>query len=140
MGLSIPDPSINLAFAATLKEVRRQGMQVLQGLEDATTGSVNKGSIGRPASLYSVLTLVSPSGSGEDTLKINVLIDPGSESSYYNPDIEAFAVCSEPRSFKIETLAMEGSKPSVHQGVMSSFIVEMANGQRLQVDLLKHTG
>ena len=115
-------------------------MQVLQGLEDATPGSVNKGSIGRPASLYSVLTLVSPSGSGEDTLKINVLIDPGSESSYYNPDIEAFAVRSEPRSFKIETLAMEGSKPSVHQGVMSSFIVEMANGQRLQVDLLKHTG
>ena len=128
--------SDNLAFAATLKEVRRQDMQALKGLEDATPGSANKGNIGRPASLYSVITLVN----GQDKLKINALIDPGSESSYYNPDIEAFAVRSEPRSFKIETLSLEGSKPSVHQGVMSSFIVEMAQGQRLQVDLLKHTG
>ena len=127
----------HLAFAATLTEVRRQGMEMLRGLDDATPGSVNKGGIGRPASLYTVMTLLN----GEDRLRVNVLIDSGSESSYYCPAIEAMAVRSEPRNFRIETLAMSGARPQVHRGLQSSFIVEMAQGGgKLQIDLLRHDG
>ena len=125
------------AFAATLTQVRSQGMALLRGLDEATPGSVNKGQIGRPASLYSVLTLVN----GQDRLQVNILIDSGSESSYYSPAIEAMAVRSQPRNFRIETLAISGPRPQVHQGLQSSFLIEMAGGEpRLQVDLLRHDG
>ena len=135
--LQLADAGQPHAFAATLTQVRSQGMAMLRGLDDATPGSVNKGQIGRPASLYSVLTLVN----GQDRLQVNILIDSGSESSYYSPAIEAMAVRSQPRSFKIETLAISGPRPQVHQGLQSSFIIEMAGGEpKLQVDLLRHDG
>jgi hypothetical protein len=134
LALLTPDPLA--AYASTLSDIRSNRQLLIQGLEDSSPGSVNKGRLGRPASLYTALTLVN----GEERLRVNVLVDSGSESSYYHPAIEAMAVRSVPRAFKLETLAMAPAKTETHQGLQSSFVLEMPEGGALQIDLLRHDG
>lgn len=130
--------SPSLGLASTLHKVKQHGMQMLSVLDAATPGSVNKGSLGRPASCYTKLTIIN----GSDRVEVNCLIDPGSESSYYSPAIQPLAISSRERNFKLETLAMGGPAASVHQGQESSFVIEAGGegGQVLQVDLLRHEG
>ena len=130
----VPD---SLGLAASHAKVRGKGMQMLHAIEGKTE-SVNRGALGRPASLYTVMTFMK----GNQRVKVNCLIDGGSESSFYSPAIETLAIASKPRHFKIENLSMGEEETPVHKGVQATFTIETGGrgGQQLRIDLLQHSG
>ena len=74
---------------------------------------INRGSLGSASLLTSSLTLIN----GDDTITVEALWDPGSESSFFSAALLLFAVSQRDQSFKIETLSPSASKPEVGHGV-----------------------
>ena len=74
---------------------------------------INRGSLGSASLLTSTVTLVK----GDDSITVEALWDPGSESSFFSAALLPFAVSQRDQSFKIETLSPSATKPEVVHGV-----------------------
>ena len=97
---------------------------------------INRGSLGSASLLTSPLTLIN----GDDSITVEALWDPGSESSFFSAALLSFAVSQRDQSFKIETLSPSASKPEVVHGVEAVFQVAVPSGEMVTLSLLQHTG
>ena len=88
---------------------------------------VNRGSLGSASLLTSSLTLVN----GDDTITVEALWDPGSESSFFSAALLPFAVSQRNQSFKIETLSPSATKAEVVHGVEAAFQVAVPGGEKV---------
>ena len=95
---------------------------------------MNRGSLGSASLLTSSLTLVNEG----DTITIEALWDPGSESSFFSSDLLPFAVNRRDQSFKIETLSPSATTAEVVHGVEAAFQVQIPGGETVPLRLLQH--
>ena len=70
---------------------------------------------------------------------VAALIDSGSESLYFHPDLERLGVTRKPKKFTLETLSMEGRTEHV-EGLLVGFNILMSSGDLKQIELLRHDG
>ena len=102
-----------------------------------TQNCVNKGSLGSPSLLTSSITLVSITG---DTITIEALWDPGSESSFFSSDLLPFATNQRKVRFKLETLSASATQAETVNGLEASFQVQVPGGDLVSLRLLQHSG
>ena len=101
-----------------------------------TQSCVNRGSLGSPSLLTSSLTLINE----EDTLTIQALWDPGSESSFFSSDLLPFACHRRDVSFKLETLSASAVKAETVHGLEAAFQVQVPGGECVTLRMLQHSG
>ena len=101
-----------------------------------TQSCVNRGSLGSPSLLTSSLTLINE----EDTLTIQALWDPGSESSFFSSDLLPFACHKRDVSFKLETLSASAVKAETVHGLEAAFQVQVPGGECVTLRMLQHSG
>ena len=101
-----------------------------------TKTCVNRGSLDSASLLTSSLTLVN----GVDTITVEALWRPGSESSFFSGDFLPFAVNNKDQSFKIKTSSPNATKPEVVHGLEAAFQVIVPGGETVTLRLLQHTG
>ena len=77
---------------------------------------------------------------GEETITIEALWDPGSESSFFSAALLPFALSQRDQSFKIETLSPSATKPEIIHGVEAVFQVAVPGGETVNLRLLQHSG
>ena len=77
---------------------------------------------------------------GDDSITVEALWDPGSESSFFLAALLPFAVSQRDQSFKIDTLSPSASKPEGVHGVKAAFQVAVPGGEMVTLRLLQHTG
>ena len=97
---------------------------------------INRGSLGSASLLTSTVTLVK----GDDSITVEALWDPGSESSFFSAALLPFAVSQRDQSFKIETLSPSATRPEVIHGVEAVFQVAVPGGEMVNLRLLQHSG
>ena len=97
---------------------------------------INRGSLGSASLLTSTVTLVK----GNDSITVEALWDPGSESSFFSAALLPFAVSQRDQSFKIETLSPSATRPEVIHGVEAIFQVAVPGGEMVNLRLLQHSG
>lgn len=98
--------------------------------------AMNRGGLGDPAPLTSTLTIID----GSSRVKVGVLFDTGSESSYFHPSLERLGVTRQKKQFVLETLSTTRDSPEEMNGLLIGFDVEMASGLVMRVNALKHDG
>ena len=134
----IPDSFVGAAFDTA---------SVLGSLEDTILAAVwcqephfkeaeNRGQLGEQAPIVTWITLVR----GDESLRVQALGDGGSESSYYNPDIQEFAISTKKKSFRLETLSCSATNPEDVHGVEAQFHILTAAGQKMNINILRHEG
>ena len=101
-----------------------------------TQACVNRGSLGSPSLLISSLTLIN----GEDTITVQALWDPGSESSFFASDLLPFATNQRDVSFKLETLSASATQAETVHGLEAAFQVQVPEGETVTLRLLQHAG
>ena len=101
-----------------------------------TKSCINRGSLGSASLLTSSLTLVNEG----DTITVEALWDPGSESSFFASDLLPFAVNQRDQSFKLETLSTSATKAEIVHGLEAAFQVQVPGGETVTLRLLQHSG
>ena len=101
-----------------------------------TKTCVNQGSLGSASLLTISLTL----GNGGDTITVEALWDPGSESSFFSSDLVLFAFNKRNQTFKIETLSLSATKPEIVHGLEAPFQLQIPGGEAVTLCLLQHSG
>ena len=77
---------------------------------------------------------------GDDSITVEALWDPGSESSFFSAALLPFAVSQRDQSFKIETLSPSATRPEVVHGLEGVFQVAVPGGEMVNLRLLHHSG
>ena len=101
-----------------------------------TQNCVNRGSLGSPSLMTSSLTLVNEG----DTITVEALWDPGSESSFFASDLLPFATNQRNIRFKLETLSASATQAETVNSLEASFLVQVPGGELVSLRLLQHTG
>ena len=75
-----------------------------------------------------------------DTITIEALWDPGSESSFFSSDLLPFATNQRKVRFKLETLSASATQAETVNGLEASFQVQVPGGDLVSLRLLQHSG
>ena len=134
------DPSKHVKSAIPATFLGHVSGQPLQEQEDQvalwTHHCVNWGSLGSPSLLTSTLTLVNEG----DSITIQALWDPGSESSFFSSDLLPFSINQRKVRFKLETLSARATQAERVDGLEASFQVKIPGGDVVNLRLLQHSG
>ena len=86
--------------------------------------------------MTSTLTLVNEG----DSITVQALWDPGSESSFFASDLLPFAINQRKVRFKLETLSASATQAETVDGLEASFQVQIPGGEVVNLRLLQHSG
>ena len=75
-----------------------------------------------------------------DTITVEALWDPGSESSFFASDLLPFATNQRNVRFKLETLSASATKAETVNGLEAGFMVQVPGGETVTLRLLQHSG
>ena len=131
MHTTSPIPATFLGHVSGLALHEEEGQAALW-----TQNCVNRGSLGSPSLLTSSLTLINEG----DTITVQALWDPGSESSFFASDLLPFATNQRDVSFKLETLSASATKAETVHGLEAAFQVQIPGGETVTLRLLQHSG
>ena len=97
---------------------------------------VNRGSLVSPSLMTITLTLANEG----DTITVQALWDPGSESSFFASDLLPFVINQRKVRFKLETLSASAAQAETVNGLEASFQVRVPGGDMVNLRLLQHSG
>jgi hypothetical protein len=112
-----------------------QARQVQEDHQDQTLPA-NRGRLGKTAPIVTWLTMVKDG----DKVRCQVLVDGGSESSYFSPDLQPMAITTRKQAFRLETLSTTAASKEKVEGLECGFNIEVGSGENLRINLLKHDG
>ena len=96
----------------------------------------NRGGLGKPSPVVTWITILKD---GEQ-LRVQALVDSGSESSYFSPDLLPMAVTKRPITFRLETLSTTAATKEKVSGLEAGFTVLRSSGETLRINLIRHDG